>query len=430
MNFQGEAIVTVTDKKGNEKIYKQTNTVSNDLLKAIYRVMVAGEKFPFIYCPGGIGLDITDNGSYSTSTAGFNHGIGGSSSMWLSSFADYGIQASGGGAVADYMTFAFSSSNEQEIVTYTVDGIAGSELSSLASTITAIRLLGSPLNYPFTGDANTRTTFLANITALNIGFATTDSIKIEYILKTPAGRGDEAVETLVSGWSRRFLKGMINTIARGATYQDELINGSNDTRESTNTLRISGAYLMETTTAQSGFSSADNTELQDANNAFTKAIPNTMNEFNATTPTKTEASNFDQSSSVYNIANAGTPVSNCTLGTAGQVAYIPDGDFKIGTISLAPDTQTSASPFEVTLAQTWTAVANTAQPNAINIYARRYDETNNRFIPLNNVAPTDGATGGIDVVYRIIPDSSSLTGWSTGDNVTANLKFKISALSS
>ena len=111
MNFQGEAIVTVTDEKGNETIYKRTNTVSNDLLKAIYRVMVAGEKFPFAECPGGIGLDITDKGTHSNTTPGFNHNIGGSGEMWLSSFADYGIQASGAGDPDDYMTFAFTNSN-------------------------------------------------------------------------------------------------------------------------------------------------------------------------------------------------------------------------------------------------------------------------------------------------------------------------------
>ena len=213
---------------------------------------------------------------------------------------------------------------------------------------------------------------------------------------------------------------MINTIARGATYQDELINGVNTNRESTNTLRICGAYLMETLNEQTSFSTNDNTELANASTAFTKAIPNTMNEFNATTPTQSEAS----AGSVYTLSNAG----NATLDGA-TVAYITDDDFKVGTISTNPDSQTSAPAYEITLAQTWTSVANTVKPNAINIYARRYDETANKFIPLNNVAPDDGEDGGIDVIYRIIPDASSLIGWATGDNVTANLKFKVSALS-
>lgn len=424
MNFQGEAVVTVTSENGDETTYKKTNTVSNDLLKAIYRVMVAGEKYDFVDCPGGIGLDITDNGTHTTSTQGFDHGISGKDSMWLSSYAEYDIQPTGAGDSDDYMTFAFSTSSNQEVVTYTVDGIAGSELVNAGTTtINAIRLCGSPLNYPFNSDANSRQTILANITGLTISFASTDAIKIEYILKTPTGRGDQDIETLVSGWSQRFLKGMINTIARGATYQDELINGVNTTRESTNTLRICGAYLMETLNAQSSFSTNDTTELSNAGTsgtAFTRAIPNTMNEFNATTPTKAEAN----AGSMYTLSNAG----NATLDGA-TVAYIGDADFKVGTISITPDTQTSASPFEVTLAQTWTSVANTVKPNAINIYARRYDETNNKFLPMNNVPPTDGATGGMDVVYRIIPDASSLTGWATGDNVTANLKFKVSALS-
>ena len=75
MNFQGEAIVTVTNENGDEKIYKQSNTIDNNLLVAIYRLIVAGEKYPFTQCPGGIGLMITDIGTHSSSTAGFGHEI-------------------------------------------------------------------------------------------------------------------------------------------------------------------------------------------------------------------------------------------------------------------------------------------------------------------------------------------------------------------
>ena len=427
MDFQGEAIVTVTDKDGNEKIYKQTNTVNNNLLKGIYRIMVAGEKYPFAICPGGIGLDINNVGTFTTGTTGFDHGISGKNKMWLSSFASYDIQASGAGDSADYMTFAFSDSSNQEILTYTVDGIAGSELRNTGSSyIEGINLYGSKADFPFSGDGNTRTTLLASITSLSINFATTDSIKIQYILKTPAGRGDEAIETKVSGWSQRFLKGMINAIARGATYQDELVNGDDEVRASTNTLRICGAYLMETTTAQSAFGTNDDTELGGATTAFTKALRNTMKEFNATTPTKTEAN----AESVYTLSNATAPTTNAQMDTGANVAYAPDSDFKVGTISIAPDSQTSASPFEVTISQSWTSVSNALAPDAINIYGRRYDVTNSKFLAMENVAPTDGATGGMDVIYRILPDSSSLSGWATGDNVTANLKFKVSALSS